>query len=119
MKTIYDIDLESMGPIGGFNSGEQLVVAYAARRPGKSMLNQWYGQLGETIMTKGNFEITDQAPVDGDTWYTVACVSCVSDWMREQPKEWWHEHIDLRWIHYSNKFDIHEKLYTILALRWS
>jgi len=111
MKTLYDI--ESTG-LHSFKRGE-LTLFTASRQSGKSMLNQLYG----TIMTRGNFEITDQAPVDGETWYTVACVSVVCEWMREQPKELWHEHIDLRWIHYSNKFDIHEKLYTVLALRWS
>jgi hypothetical protein len=61
------------------------------------------------------FTILDQAQVDGETWYTVSCAKEVCIWMREQPEELQYWHRDLMW----NKIDIHEKLYTWMALRWA
>ena len=75
-----------------------------------------YGQL---CMPHAKFNINDQAQVDGETWYTVTCIKEVSAWIRNQPKELQYSHIDKAWTEYANKFDIHEKLYTILALKWS
>lgn len=117
MKTIYDIDIESMAPIGGFKSSD-LMVAYAARRSGKSMLNQWYRSLTMPSFSV-KFNITDQALVDGETWYTVECVYEVSEWLREQPKEWWAAYPTHGWVPFNGRYDIHEKLYTMLVLRWS
>ncbi len=74
---------------------------------------------GSMTQLPAKFSIIDQAPVDGETWYTVTCIKEVSAWLREQPEELWHEHIDFRLMHYSNKIDIHEKLYTMMALKWS
>ena len=64
------------------------------------------------------FQILSRALVDGSVWYTVDCLPDVSAWIRQQPKELQHEHIDSNWVVYYNKYDIHEKLYTILALKW-
>ena len=99
---------------GGFKRGE-ISIIMSGRRAGKSMLNQMYG----SMMAPAKFSILDQAEVDGATWYTVSCVKEVSDWMHEQSKELQYSHIDKNWTIYNNKFDIHEKLYTILALKWS
>jgi hypothetical protein len=74
---------------------------------------------GEMMLFTGGlpskFTILDQAQVDGATWYTVSCAKQVCIWMREQPEELQHWHPDLTW----NKIDIHEKLYTLMALKWS
>ena len=116
MNVIYDI--ESIDPLSGFKSGE-LVVSYAAgRRMGKSMLKQLYYD-NFSAQQSSKFMILDQAQVDGETWYTVTCIKEVSAWIRNQPKELQYSHIDKAWTEYANKFDIHEKLYTLLALRWS
>ena len=71
---------------------------------------QHYGQL--------NFKIRDQSQVDDDTWYTVSCTGAVAKWIRSQDREFWHEHINGKWNVIHNAFDIHEKLYTMLALKW-
>ena len=64
------------------------------------------------------FKIRDQSQVDGITWYTVSCTAAVAKWIRSQDREIWHEHINGKWDVIHNTFDIHEKLYTFLALRW-
>jgi hypothetical protein len=68
---------------------------------------------------KKDFDIRDQALVDGRTWYTVYCTHEASQWIRGQSREFWHEHIHKKWDVIHNTFDIDEKLYTMLALRWS
>jgi hypothetical protein len=78
----------------------------------KSMLNHMF--------TPTKFTILDQAPVDGATWYTVSCSREVSIWLREQSEELQKHNLSCeKWPMYSNKYDIHEKLYTVLALQWS
>lgn len=65
-----------------------------------------------------NFKIQHQCQVDGETWYTVSCTGAVAKWIRSQDREIWHEHIIGKWDVIHNTFDIHEKLYTLLALKW-
>lgn len=65
------------------------------------------------------FKIIDQAKVDDAQWYTVQVHPDIRSWMCYQPEELWHEHIDQRWYKVANTFDIHEKVYTMLAMRWS
>ena len=68
---------------------------------------------------KGMIEIQDTAEVDGATWYTVQVNPRVRPWITNQPKSMWQEHIDQRWYTVANTFDVHEKIYTMLALTWS
>ena len=65
------------------------------------------------------FKIRDQSQVDGEIWYTVSCIAAVAKWIRSQDREIWHEHINGKRDVFHNTFDIHEKLYTLLALKWS
>ena len=65
------------------------------------------------------FKIHDRSIVDDATWYTVSCYDDTSQWLRSQDRELWHEHIEKRWAGYHNIFDVHEKLYTMLALKFS
>jgi hypothetical protein len=94
----------------GWRKG-QITTLMAAHQTGKS-----------TYMDIANppaIRILDQAEVDGETWYTVQCKpSLVSGWVREQDATLWHNRIDQRWTNYFNVFDIHEKLYTMLILKW-
>lgn len=106
--------LMNMMQAGGIKQGELMLFA-AGRQTGKSMLSQWL----PTTNPKPKFSILDRAQVDGATWYTVLCVKEVSMWLREQSEELQYSHIDKNWTIYHNKFDIHEKLYTLLALKWS
>jgi hypothetical protein len=64
-----------------------------------------------------SFRVVDSAIVDDAVWYTVRVYRhpC-RNWLRETKA-------DLRWEHphegpHGTYFDIHEKLYTMLALRW-
>ena len=100
---------------GGFKPRE-LMLFTAGRQTGKSMLNQMYGSMSVQIR-KPKFEINAKAEVDGATWYTVSCTKEISAWVRSQPKEWQHEALAHGWV--LSQFDIHEKLYTLLSLRWS
>jgi hypothetical protein len=113
MKAIYDI--EAMPITGGFKYGE-LVVFAAGRRTGKTMLNQMF----RPMEIQSNFKIQNQAQVDEVTWYTVFCRSYeTAKWVRLQDRALWYEHIHKNWNVIHNTFDMHEKLYTMLALRWS
>ena len=68
---------------------------------------------------KPNFFIHDESVVDGATWYTVGCYDDTSQWLRSQDQKLWHEHINNKFLVINHLFDIHEKLYTMLALKWS
>jgi len=92
---------------------QQINTIIAGRRTGKSVFNE--------IVNLPAIRILDQADVDGETWYTVQCKpSYVSGWIQEQDPALWHrhEHIDLKWYVHFNVFDMHEKLYTMLMLKW-
>lgn len=69
----------------------------------------------------GRFKIINRALVDGEQWYTVQVHPDVKPWIYEQPNrdKLWYNHIDNRWYTVANTFDMHEKIYTMLALRWS
>ena len=99
---------------GGFRPSELKLFA-AGRQTGKSMLNQMYIKIQMSI-PQPNFEINSKAEVDGAIWYTVSCNKEVSTWLRSQPKELQYEALASGWV--LTQFDIHEKLYTAMALRW-
>jgi hypothetical protein len=69
---------------------------------------------------KNSFEIIDQALVDNEQWYVIQVEPRVIPWLRTQEQELWYEHLT-----YSGRyriletFDVHEKLYTMLALKWA
>lgn len=66
-----------------------------------------------------NFKILDRATVDGEPWVTVQVQSNISPWIRTQPEKMWYQHIDHNWYTVANTFDMHEKIYTVLALTWA
>jgi hypothetical protein len=96
----------------GWRKG-QINVLMAGRQTGKS-----------TFMDIANppaIRILDSATVDGETWYTVQCKHyLVAKWVLQQDPDMWHrhEHIDKQWDMHFNVFDMHEKLYTMLILKW-
>lgn len=69
---------------------------------------------------KHRFEIIDRALVDNEQWYVVQVEPRVVPWIRNQDQELWYQHIT-----YSGRnvvldtFDVHEKLYTMMAMKWS
>lgn len=102
----------------GVRNGEMFIIT-TGRNVGKSAYRDTWNSVFNQHMTEHNFKIHDKAIVDGEQWYTVGCRKDVSAWLRTQPKGLWHEHIDARWTIHLNQFDIHEKIYTQLALKWS
>jgi hypothetical protein len=81
------------------------------------LLNEMF-QKQHLVHDQLNFKIRDQSQVDDHTWYTVSCTAAVAKWIRSQDREIWHETIHGKWDVIHNTFDIHEKLYTLLALKW-
>jgi len=63
------------------------------------------------------YKILDKALVDNEQWYTVRvyCVPIMT-WARASNRDWWYEHPN------NGRdgiiFDMHEKLFTMLSLRW-
>ena len=67
----------------------------------------------------GNFEKMDSALVDGDLWYKVQVIPKVTRWVKEQNKDLWYDHKTPNNYKVLDTFDVHEKLYTMMAVRWS
>ena len=109
------VDIET----GGFKAGEMMVLT-AGRNVGKSQMIQymsnWNAIFGTTMPA---FSKITGAIVDGEQWYTVQCRKDVSKWVRTLNKKHWYEHIDQRGYIDRNMFDMHEKLYTMLAVKFS
>lgn len=113
MKT-YQQALYDKLQAGGVKQGEPKLFA-TGRQSGKSMLNQMF--TSATLRPK--FVIHTQAQVDGETWYTVGLNKEVCEWLHTHPAELFHEYPGEIWRFSVYEYDIHEKLYTMLALRWS
>ncbi len=65
------------------------------------------------------FELCTTADVDGVTWYVVRTYrSEIASWLREQPRWQHYEHGGDQYRH-GHIFEMDEKLYTLLCLRWS
>lgn len=106
----------------GFKKGEMTIIS-SGRQTGKSYYNQYAQQWSDIMSNKPAVEILARATVDGEQWYTVACKKEASIWFRETHKDvedkLWHCHIDDKWVAFSNRFDMHEKLYTLLAMKFA
>ena len=67
----------------------------------------------------GNFEIHSSAQVDDETWYTVQVTPRVTKWIREQNSSMWYSHKTANNYKVLDTFDIHNKLYTMMAIKFS
>jgi len=65
------------------------------------------------------FEIRDTAEVDGETWHTVQVNPRVIPWIKSQDSGLWYDHKTANNYKVAYTFDIHEKLYSMLALKFS
>jgi hypothetical protein len=67
------------------------------------------------------FRSLTTATVDNELWYTVQCKQEVSNWLRSQSGEnsLWFQNIDDKWMTNANTFDVHNKIYTLIALKWA
>lgn len=100
------VDIES----GGFKPGE--VIVMMARQTGKSTFIQ---QLVEEEAKKTIFSAVSSGLVDGEKWYTVRTSSpIISKWIRSQDRNLYVETT----ANYPNYFDVHEKLYVMLELKY-
>jgi hypothetical protein len=87
------------------------VWAFASRGSGKSMMTQ----LKSRNCTA--FSIVDRGFVDGQPWYTIKCSSDIAAWVRKQPEESWAQHPAVSVV--SSLFDVSDRLYSMMALKWS
>jgi hypothetical protein len=75
------------------------------------------------MSNKPAVEIIDRATVDGEQWFTVSCSKEASMWFRKTHQDvedkLWYEHIDKGMYIHANAFDMHEKLYTLLAMKFA
>lgn len=94
--------------IGSYS--KQTISLYA-RGHGKSIWNQIVADLIQPDM-----QILTQADVDGKTWYTVKLTSVAGSWLRLQPQNEWHEHTHQPFG--GGVFDVSERMYSALALKW-
>jgi hypothetical protein len=67
---------------------------------------------------KNSYEIIDRGQVDNEQWYVVQAEPKVALWMRTQNKDLWYDY-KVGSYRVLDTFDVHEKLYTMLALRWA
>jgi len=119
MTKLHDYQLKMLE---GFKKGEMSIIS-AGRQIGKSTFNQYAQQWQDIMSNKPAVEIIGRATVDGEQWYTVSCSKQASMWFRETHKDvedkLWHEHIDAEMYIRANAFDMHEKLYTLLAMKYA
>ena len=101
--------------LGGFRSGEMMIIS-AGRQTGKSYMNKIIQEY-QSLMA-APYKQLSQATVDGEKWYTVSGQKPVCEWIRTQDKKFWHEHIDSNWNISYNTFDIHERIYTMLGMKF-
>lgn len=111
---MHEFQKDLWATLSGSDSREMKIIM-GGRQVGKSVMAQMWNQ---TYEIGERYSKIDQAMVDGDQWYTVNCSSEISRWIKTQPKNMWHEHIDERWYVYKNTLDIHEKIYTMLQLKY-
>jgi hypothetical protein len=94
----------------GIHPREMMVIS-AGRRTGKSI---YYRYMQELIP----YTLKAFAIVDDVKWFTVQCNKEVAVWLRSQPEKMCYEHIDPNWMLHKNMFDMHEKIYTMLQLKY-
>lgn len=95
---------------------KEMKIIMNGRQIGKSYMAQMWT---EVFAYEDFYQKIDQAIVDNEQWFTVKCSPGISKWVKSQPKNMWYEHIDKNWQVYKNAFDIHEKIYTMLQLKYS
>lgn len=94
---------------GGFKHGELMVMM--GRQTGKSTLYDTF--MRESLKIK--YQTVYQAEVDGEMWYTVRTSNpTISSWLRSQERTLMVETT----ANYPNYFDVHEKLYIMMELKY-
>ena len=70
------------------------------------------------VVQKHSYEIVDQGQVDNEIWYVVQAEPKVARWMRTQNQDLWYDY-KVGSYRVLDTFDVHEKLYTMMALTWA
>ena len=96
---------------GGIRPGEMMIFS-GGRGSGKSYYNSMLFEQTQSYVN------STHATVDNYIWYTVKCNKETAAWVRTQDKNMWHEHFDPNWVPYKNMFDMHERIYTMLQLKF-
>jgi hypothetical protein len=89
------------------------VVQLTGRRPYEGVMPPY------KAVIKGNFEIFASSPVDNEIWHTVQVTPRVTKWIKEQNTSMWYSHKTSSKYKVLDTFDIHNKLYTMMALKFS
>lgn len=81
----------------------------------------------QPMLPATNIKLLETGKVAGATWYTVSLSRAASVWVREEyesyENRWW-KHLEIGDVRadagqYYNVYDVHEKFYTIMQLRWT
>jgi hypothetical protein len=88
---------------------QRKMAVITGRGTGKSV---WAQMVQDMIPP--DVKLVTSAPVDGKTWYTVKLTMPAAKWLRRQPGADWQEHKPG-----NGYFDISDKLYTALTLKWT
>lgn len=101
MKMWYDIES------GGFKKGELFVMA--STPSGKSLYYESF------MRNVSGYQTVYQAEVDGEMWYTVRTGNpAISEWLRTQESTLMVETTN----GYPEYFDVHEKIYIMMELKY-
>lgn len=114
---IHSWQQDLLTTLDGWKPGE-LMLVFASRQSGKSTLayHYWNEMMKQQEIPYSN---AGKAEVDGELWYTVKCNKEAGSWIRSLPKEGnWFEHIDNQWYVYQHMFDLHERVYIQLGLKF-
>jgi hypothetical protein len=100
------------------NDPKNMKIILNRRNIGKSVMSQMWN----IVDNLPAFSIVGKLKIDEDCWFTVKCNDeKVSEWIKTQPQNmWkWKEHVDQYWSIHNNIFDVHEKIHTMLQLKYS
>ena len=89
------------------------VVQITGRRPYDGVMPSY------KAVIKSMFEIVATAEVDGDTWHTVQVNPRVSPWIKTQDSSLWYDHKTANNYKVVDTYDMHERLYIMMALKFS
>jgi hypothetical protein len=118
MEAMLPFQKDLMSNLSGGIAPSELMVYTAGRQTGKSMYYQYAQQWEDMFSQKPLFEVVDSALVDGEQWHTVAVSSPIATWVRTKKKDQWSEH-PVRGSRFRSVFDMNEKLYTMLGMKFS
>ena len=118
MEVMQPFQKDLLSKFDGYKPGEMMFIS-ASRGTGKSQLNQYMATWDSIFKAQPEFASVANAMVDGEPWHTVQCTVAVSSWVRTMNKKEWYEHIDQHGYINKNIFDMSERLYLMLAMKFS